>query len=125
MLPLPNLTTAKFSNESTPLAGFTRPNSSVGGATGILHVLAGGAVPNTPANEQLVPGATVKVYCAPTLCGLGLVENTTKSILVIAGIVTWNIVTNGGEPLLVPGSPKYLAAVPISPATNGARYAAT
>ncbi len=54
-----------------------------------------------------------------------MVENTTKSKFVFAGIVTWNVVTSGGDPLLVPGSPKYLAAVPMSPATNGARNAAT
>ena len=45
--------------------------------------------------------------------------------MVFAGIVTWNVVTVGGLPLLSPGSPRYLAAVPISPATKGARYAAT
>jgi len=49
---------------------------------------------------------------------------TTKSILVFAGIVTWNVV--GVVPrVLVPGSPRYLAAVAILAGTNGARNAAT
>ena len=70
-------------------------------------------------------GVTFSVYCAPELAGLGLTEKTTKSKLVFAGIVAWKEVMVGGEPLLVFGSPKCLEALPISPATNGARYAAT
>ncbi len=74
-----------------------------------LQVLPDGAVPRIPVNIQLpvLPGdTTLSVYAAPTLAGLTLVEKTTKSILVIAGIVTWNVVTLGGVPLLVPGSPR-------------------
>jgi hypothetical protein len=44
---------------------------------------------------------------------------------VLAGIVAWNDVTVGGEPLLNPGSPKYLAALLISAGAKGARNAAT
>jgi hypothetical protein len=36
-----------------------------------------------------------------------------------------NVVTVGGEPLLNPGSPRYLDALLISPAAKGARNAAT
>jgi len=70
-------------------------------------------------------GDTVSVYVAPVPAGLTLVLKTTRSILVSAGIVTMNVVTTGGEPLLTPGSPRYSEARPISPATKGARYAAT
>ena len=42
-------------------------------------------------------------------------------MLVPAGTVAINVVTTGGEALLTPGSPKYLAALLMSEATNGAR----
>ena len=68
---------------------------------------------------------TFKVYTHPRLAGLTLVEKTTRSKQVFAGIVAWNMLTVGGEPLLSPGSPRYLAALPISPGAKGSRYAAT
>jgi hypothetical protein len=68
---------------------------------------------------------TFNVYTHPRLAGLTLVEKTTRSKQVFAGIVAWNMVTVGGEALLSPGSPRYLAALAISPAAKGSRYAAT
>jgi hypothetical protein len=97
---------------------------AVGVGVGV-RVADGEAVGVGVAAPQNPSGETPRVYCAAVVCAPALVEKTTRSKLVLAGIVVWNVSTLGGEPLLKPGSPRYLAGLLMSAAANGERNTAT
>ncbi len=120
------MTDANFNNESKAVVRFIPSNNPAVSALEMMQVLGPGAVPRELTEVQPVLKETESAYVALKLAGSGTAENTTTSKLVFAGIVTSNcseFIRKIG-PTLLPASPRYLAALVISPATKGARNTA-